>query len=67
MKTSIQQTGLSKSEIELLIEQKVMELLGDPDSGLQLKETFVKTLNERMKKKPARISHQSIIEKYGRD
>jgi len=65
MKNTISKTVLSKSDIELIIEQKLMELLGDPDSGLQLKDSFVKTLNDRLKKNSPRVTHQTLAKKYG--
>ncbi len=56
---------LSVSEIELLIEQKLLELLGDPDSGLELREDFKKKLQNRIKKASERISHKEVVAKYG--
>ena len=38
---------LTTEDLELLIEQKVLEILGDPDSGLELKEEFKTQLRER--------------------
>lgn len=31
---------ISIDDLEQIIEQKLLEILGDPDSGLQLKEEF---------------------------
>ncbi|MBI4646711.1 MAG: hypothetical protein HY738_09015 [Bacteroidia bacterium] len=55
---------MTKTELELLIEQKIIEFFGDPDAGLQLKDEFVKKLKERIKNNSQRIPHKKIIEKY---
>ena len=62
----MQKVILSKSDIEFLIEQKLLELLHDPDSGLHLDKLFVKKLKSRLKAREPRVSHKKIIEKYGR-
>ena len=36
---------LSVDDLEHLIEQKVLEILGDPDSGLELRDEFKRKLN----------------------
>ena len=59
-------TTISKSDIELLIEQKLIELLGDPDSGLEVKTGFLNKLKERLQKKSKRISQKKILEMYGK-
>jgi len=35
---------LSVDDLEQLIEQKILEMLGDPDSGLELREEFKKLM-----------------------
>jgi len=40
---------LSVDELELLIEQKILEFFGDPDSGLELKPEFKEELERRLK------------------
>ncbi len=59
-------TSLTKNEIELLIEQKVLELLGDPDSGLQITKAFQEKLTERLKNLSETISHSEILKKYAK-
>ncbi len=56
--------SLTKQEIEMMIEQKVLELLGDPDNGLQLKEEFKKKINKRLKNLSDTVSHSEIMKKY---
>ncbi len=67
MKTSMHNSNLSKADIEHLIEQKLLELIGDPDSGLQLQKPFAKKLKERLKNNSERISHKTIAKRYGRN
>ena len=40
---------LTIDELEYLIEQKVLEVLGGPDSALELKDEFQEELRERLK------------------
>ena len=42
--------GMTMDELEQFIEHKVMEILGHPDSGLQLNPEFRKKLESRLKK-----------------
>ena len=55
---------MSIDELEHFIEQKLLEVLGDPDSGLQLKEEFRKKLEERLKEPSKRISHQEVLKRF---
>jgi len=53
--------------LEHLIEQKVLEILGDPDSGLELRDEFKEELRERLKNPSKRISHEEVIRRLGYD
>lgn len=55
---------ISLEDIENLIENKVLEMLGDPDSGLQLKKEFRAKLEQRLKKPSKRISHQEVMKRF---
>jgi hypothetical protein len=55
---------LTVDDLEHLIEQKVLELLGDPDAGLELKQEFKEELSRRMKNYGVEISHQEVIKKF---
>ena len=48
---------LAIDELEYLIEQKLLGILGDPDSGLELKEEFKEELKERLENPSRKISH----------
>lgn len=51
-------------DIENLIEHKLLEIIGDPDSGLQLKEGFKTKIMERLKKSSKRISHEEVLRRF---
>ena len=54
--------GLTIEELEYLIEQKVLEILGDPDYGLELKGEFKEKLKERLTTSKG-IPHKEVIGK----
>jgi len=56
---------LTMEELEYLIEQKILELLGDPDSVLELKEEFKKELKKRLSSPSRRISHEEVTRRFG--
>ena len=46
---------LTFDELELLIEQKILEVPADPDSGLELREEFKQELKRRLENPSRRI------------
>ena len=56
---------LTIDDLENLIEQKIIEVLGDPDINLNLREDFKKELKDRLKRKVKRFSHQEEINRFG--
>jgi|Deesub1362B_J571_1020462.scaffolds.fasta_scaffold01589_5 hypothetical protein len=58
---------LSMEDLEHLIEQKILEILGDPDSGLELREDFKSQLKRRLEKPSRRISHEEVAARFGQD
>ena len=58
---------LSIDSLEHLIEQKILEILGDPDSGLELTDEFKKKLRERLEKPAKRVPHEEVLKKFGQD
>ena len=56
---------LTIDELEYLIEQKILELLGDPDSGLELREEFKEELKRRLENPSRRISQQEVVSGVG--
>ena len=55
---------MSVDDLEQLIEHKLLEFLGDPDSGLQLKKEFKRKLEQRLKKPSKRISHEEVLKRF---
>ena len=41
--------------------QKVLEILGDPDSGLELRDEFKEELRNRLKGSSQRVSHEEVL------
>ena len=58
---------LSIDSLEYLIEQKILEILGDPDSGLELTDEFKKKLKERLEKPAKGIPYEEMLKKFGQD
>lgn len=52
-------------KIDFLVEQKLNELLGDPDSFLSPNKRFLKRLKIRISRTPKLITHSRIEKKYG--
>jgi hypothetical protein len=52
---------MSIDDLENFIEQKLLEIIGDPDSGLQLKEAFRKRLEQRLRKPSEVIPHRDVL------
>lgn len=56
---------ISVDELDELIERKVLEMIGDPDSGLRLRPEFKKKLEGRLKKPSKRVSHREVMKRFG--
>jgi hypothetical protein len=56
---------LTIDELEYFIEQKILEVLGDPDSGLELKEEFKQELKGRLENPSSRIPHHEVVSRIG--
>jgi hypothetical protein len=56
---------LSIEDLENLIEQKIIEILGDPDTSLDLREEFRNELKDRLAKRMKRIPHQEVMKRFG--
>lgn len=58
-------TKAQNEKLEDLVEQKILEFLGDPDNGLTLKKSYLATLNKRMRKTQKLTSNSAVLKKYG--
>jgi hypothetical protein len=56
---------LTVDDLEHLIEQKMLEFFGDPDSGLILRTEFREELQRRLKNQRPKITHQEVISRFG--
>ena len=56
---------LTMDELEYLIEQKILDILGDPDFGLELREEFKEELKECLKSSLRRTSQEEVAGKFG--
>jgi hypothetical protein len=56
---------ISIEELENLIEQKIIEILGDPDTNLELREDFKEELKTRLANRSKRASHQDVMKRFG--
>ena len=54
-----------RADLEMLIEQKIEEYLGDPDEGLKPRPGFLAELRRRMKKKQKYTPMSAVAKKYG--
>jgi hypothetical protein len=52
-------------ELENLIEQKIIEILGDPDTNLELREDFKEEIKTRLASRSKRASHQEVMKRFG--
>ena len=51
--------------VEEIVEEKIKELLGDPDSGLSVKENVIHRLRKSLHSKTPTISADKIAKKLG--
>jgi len=58
-------SNLTMDDLEELIEQKLIEIIGDPDSGLHLKKSFKEKLERRLSKVPRKVSHDEVLKRFG--
>ena len=52
-------------QIGAIVEQKILEFLGDPDAGLELKKSFLLKLRKSMRSNQKYTSHAEVLKKYG--
>ena len=56
---------MTVNDLEELIEQKLLEIIGDPDSGLHLEKDFKEKLERRLRNVPKKVSHDEVLKKFG--
>lgn len=55
---------MSVDDIEQIVEHKLLEIIGDPDSGLHLKKEFKTKLEQRLKEPSKRIPHEEVMKRF---
>lgn len=59
-------TKADNKKLENLVEQKIFEFLGDPDSELEIKKGVIAKLRKNTRQKNRRlISHADVLRRYG--
>ncbi len=58
-------SDLTVDDLEELIEQKLLEIIGDPDAGLHLEKGFKEKLERRLRNVPKKVSHDEVLKKFG--
>ncbi len=48
----------------LVNEEKLLEIVGDPDSGLYLEKGFKERLERRLRNVPRKIPHDEVLKKF---
>ena len=57
--------AIAREDLENLIETKTLEILGDPDAGLDLRDEFKAKLRERQTKASRTVSHEEVLKELG--
>jgi uncharacterized protein (DUF2164 family) len=57
---------LTEEELELLVERKILEILGDPDEGLELREEVKAKLKSRLRD-TATVPHEEAVKHFHAD
>lgn len=58
-------TAQLNKQIGSIVEQKLLEFLGDPDEGLELKKSFITELKKSIKTKGKTVPLSIVMKKYG--
>jgi len=56
---------LTMEDLDYMIEKKVLEILGDPDLGLELKKEFREELENRLLTQKEKIPHEEVLKRFG--
>ena len=58
-------SAIAREDLENMIESKILEILGDPDAGLELKDEFKARLRERQNRVSRIVSHEEVLKELG--
>lgn len=54
-----------EKKIEAIVERKLLEFLGDPDAGLELRKSFLAKLRKSMRDRRKTIPNSIVLKRYG--
>jgi hypothetical protein len=57
--------AISREDLENMIETKILEILGDPDAELELREEFKAKLRDRQGRISRTVSHEEVLKELG--
>jgi hypothetical protein len=57
-------TAIDLKNIDSLIEQKMLEFFGDPDSGLEIKQDFLDKIKNRSQGEEKLVDHNEVLKQY---
>lgn len=55
---------MSVEDLDQFIENKLLEIIGDPDSGMRLKKDFREKLQKRLKKTSKKTPHDEVLKRF---
>ncbi|MBF0336679.1 MAG: hypothetical protein HQL05_02505 [Nitrospirae bacterium] len=55
---------ITTEDLDLYIEQKLIEFLGDPDAGLSVRSDFKARLLESLNKPRTTYSHEEVLKRF---
>lgn len=56
---------ITVEDLDYMIEKKVLEILGDPDLGLELTDDFREKLKKRLASRQEKISQKEVMKRFG--
>lgn len=57
-------SAIDLKNIDQIIEQKMLEFFGDPDSGLEIKHDFLDKIKNRSQQDKKLIDHNEVLKQY---
>jgi hypothetical protein len=54
--------AIAREDLENMIETEILEILGDPDAGLDLREEFKAKIRERQRRMSPTVPHSALLD-----
>ena len=58
-------SAIAREDLEHMIEMKILEILGDPDAGIELRDKFKAKLRDRLNRPPRIIPQEEVLKELG--